>query len=308
MRKVLLMTVLLAGTWLNLAAGELNLLCIGNSFTRNATKYLPDIVKTFPDCKLNLCIVYFGGSNLEYHWYRVEATEKDPSLVFWKRNGVHATFKDLLAAEKWDVVVPIQQYGGPDAFSEAQCEPYATNLYNYVKKYSPNSKIMIHQTWAYRPDYGPLRAWAGGGYKGMYDVTYACYERMAKKFNVELLPSGAAMKLCQERHPFTPDPNFNYKKVDPKAPVESWPKEQWSMHTGPTVLPHRADKPFVIDYEHASPRGEYLMSCLWFEKLYGKDASTITFKPDILTDEEAKELRNLAHETATTFVQPKDAK
>ena len=30
---------------------ELNVLCIGNSFTRNATKFLPEIVKSFPDCE-----------------------------------------------------------------------------------------------------------------------------------------------------------------------------------------------------------------------------------------------------------------
>ncbi len=325
MKKMLLMAALLVGTFCAVAADkELNLLCVGNSFTRCATKYLPDIVKTFPDCKINLYIVYAGGTNLEYHWNRVDKAENDPNAVYCKYKGKPiATFKDLLAAEKWDVVVPIQQYGpDPETFSEAQCEPYATNLYNYVKKHSPNSEIMIHQTWAYRPDWVWLKRF--GGYQGMYDLLWNRYETMAKKFNVKLLPSGAAMKLCQDKHPFVIDPDFNYaaaefnyengKRVGSFRFFEKpgdLPKESWSMHVGPVYNKNKdgSDKyRFVVDCEHAGIRGEYIMGCLWFEMLYGKDARTITFKPEGLNDDEARELRNLAHETATTFVQPKDAK
>ena len=311
MKKMLLMAALLAGSFCAEAADkELNLLCLGNSFTRCATKYLPDIVKTFPDCKLNLYIVYAGGTNLQYHWNRVDKSENDPKVEYCRyKNKPVATFKDLLAAEKWDVVVPIQQYGQTkEIFSDAKCEPYASNLYNYIKENSPNSEIMIHHTWAYRPDW-MCHDKNFGGYQGMYDAISACYTAMAKKFNVKILPSGVAMKLCQDKHPFVRDPDFNYKNRKEAVAPAMPSNEQWSMHIGPTA-PKDKNGLFeiLIDCEHANMRGEYMIACLWFEMLYGKDATTITFKPEALKDDEAKELRKLAHETATTYVQPKDVK
>jgi len=131
------------------------------------------------------------------------------------------------------VIVPLQQYGQKPRYSEEQCEPYATKLYTYVKTNSPNSQIMIHQTWAYRPDVlpaldpknknDPLRY---DGYQGMYDTITARYFAMAKKFGLKILPSGAAMRLCQERHPLVTDPNFDYKKryYDAPLPAAEMPK------------------------------------------------------------------------------------
>ena len=32
---------------------------------------------------------------------------------------------------------------------------------------------------------------------------------------------------------------------------------------------------FIVDCEHASPLGEYLIGCVWFEVIFGKDAREI---------------------------------
>ena len=198
----------------------------------------------------------------------------------------------------------LQQYGPTkERFSDAQCEPYAGNLYRYVQTNAPGAEIMIHQTWAYREDWDGLDKF-GKTYPralAMYDVVNACHVAMAKKYNARILPSGAAMRLCQERHPFVPDPKFDYK-----TPVyPSLPQEQWSLHMGPWWRMQADGKyEYVYDWQHAGLRGEYMMGCLWFEMLFKKDARTITFKPDTLTNEEAAELRAAAHDTAATFVQP----
>lgn len=312
MRNLLVSATILAGMCCPASAREVNLLCLGNSFTRNATKYLPQIVASFPDDKLNLFIVYRGGSTLEYHWKRVEDAETNADAIYARYKGKdYKTFKDLLRAEKWDVIVPIQQYGGTkERFSEAECEPYATNLYKYVKQHAPTAEIMIHQTWAYRDEWcqqaGRRFGTAASPYQAMYDYINGTYTEMAKKFRVKMLPSGAAMKLCRERHPLVVDPKFDYKKPTyPDLPKS----EQWSLHTGPTWRTEKdGSHRFVLDCEHAGFRGEYLIGCLWFEMLFGKDARTIPYKPDNLSEEEAKELRNVAHETATTFVQPAQGK
>jgi hypothetical protein len=307
MRTLLTLATLLPAICCPASAKEVNLLCLGNSFTRNATKYLPQIVAASPGDKLNLFIVYMGGSTLEYHWERVENAESKPDAVYARYKGKdYQTFKDLLRAEKWDVVVPLQQYGGTkERFSDAECEPYATDLYHYVKRHAPAAEIMIHQTWAYRDEWcqqvGRRFGAAATPYQAMYDCINSRYTEMAKKFHVRILPSGAAMKLCRERHPLVVDPNFDYKK--PTYP--DLPKlEQWSLHAGPTWRKEKdGSHRFVLDCEHAGFRGEYLIGCLWFEMLFGKDCRSIAYRPDNLSDEEAKELRSAAHDTAATYVQ-----
>jgi len=61
MRRTLLVAVVVAGICCSTSAKELKLLCLGNSLTQNATKYLPQIVQSSPDCKLDLAIVYLAA-------------------------------------------------------------------------------------------------------------------------------------------------------------------------------------------------------------------------------------------------------
>lgn len=53
------------------------LLTIGNSFSGNATKYLPDLVKAGRHELIHRS-VSVGGASMEIHWSKVEAHEKDP--------------------------------------------------------------------------------------------------------------------------------------------------------------------------------------------------------------------------------------
>ena len=47
---------------------ELKVLTIGNSFADSVFVYLPEVAKSFPDCKLVLDRANLGGCSLLRHW------------------------------------------------------------------------------------------------------------------------------------------------------------------------------------------------------------------------------------------------
>ena len=56
---------------------HIKLLAVGNSFSANATRYLPDIVRVSGNV-LTFGHAAVGGCSLEQHWSYVEAFEKNP--------------------------------------------------------------------------------------------------------------------------------------------------------------------------------------------------------------------------------------
>ena len=61
-----------------LAAKELKVLMIGNSFSICVGKNLPRIVKSVPGLKLELTSAYIGGCPFDIHSKNLEMAEKDP--------------------------------------------------------------------------------------------------------------------------------------------------------------------------------------------------------------------------------------
>src|SRR3954470_25043058 len=88
------------------AAKTVRLFTVGNSFSGNATKFLPDLAKAGGH-NLVLRTASVGGAPLALHWGKAEAHEKDPA----DPAGLYGSKKGLreeLRAEKWDFVT-IQQ-------------------------------------------------------------------------------------------------------------------------------------------------------------------------------------------------------
>ena len=55
--------------------------------------------------------------------------------------------KQALISDDWDVVT--LQQASHFSVDKSTYSPYAEEVAKYVKKYCPNAKIYIHQTWAY---------------------------------------------------------------------------------------------------------------------------------------------------------------
>jgi hypothetical protein len=282
----------------------IKLLTVGNSFAWNATKYLERIVKSVPGCTLLMATANVGGGPLEQHYNMMKKSEKDENFKpYGFRNPVtrkysRVNLREALSAEKWDIVT-MQQYSAY-SFKRETFEPYFDKIYAYIRRYAPGAKIFIHQTWAYRLDSSHFRK-KDFTQEKMYDLLTANYLFYAGKYHCVILPSGAAFQLCRKRQKpaFTfPDPDFDYKNPE----KGTLPREPGSLNVG-----YRWTKKgkFIQDTHHANDRGCYLAGCTWFEVLFGIDARKIAFAPKSLEDKDAEFLREIAHETASTFQQEK---
>ena len=125
----------------------MNVLSIGNSFSEDATRYLHDIARADGENYYTVNL-YIGGCSLEMHNNNLISNAK---AYEWQEHGrpegKFVSIKDALLAHKWDVVT-VQQVSHL-SFDLDSYFPYVVNLVNYVKKYAPNAKIYLHQTWAY---------------------------------------------------------------------------------------------------------------------------------------------------------------
>ena len=132
----------------------MNILCIGNSFSEDACKYLHDMAAASGKDVFTLNM-FIGGCSLETHayniffnkpYYRMEYNGiDDPELC---REG---TLQEALTEREWDVIT-IQQVSRLSGIYES-FQPHLNRIIARVRDVCPNSKIMIHKTWAY-DDYG----------------------------------------------------------------------------------------------------------------------------------------------------------
>ncbi len=118
------------------------------------------------------------GSKLDYHYYKMEGTEKYPYVYPTETTTTETTinFKDKLVEEDWDIVTIQQgpsfmnngtnnnQFGldatllkalgdettmsGITGKTYTEANSYVDVLYDYIKKNKPDAKIYYHQTFA----------------------------------------------------------------------------------------------------------------------------------------------------------------
>ncbi len=284
---------------------QIKLLAIGNSFSGNTSKYLNDIVKSSGNCELVFGHAMIGGCPLEKHWNlacKNEANPEDPEGKPYMYKGKKIGLKEMLAAEKWQYVT-IQQYS-LISFKIESYRPYAKNLYDYIKKYAPDAEVVIHQTWAYRPDDKDLFKGDFNAVK-MYQQLTEAYYTIAKELGCRVIPVGSAFQLAYEspEWEFKTDPAFDY--ANPKYP--DLPQQLHSLNAGYSWKTTGETRKLGVDTHHANSAGEYLGGCVWFEFFFKEDARKIKFKPLKMTEEDAAFLINIAHKVVSDKAKPKAA-
>lgn len=265
---------------------KLRVFVIGNSFSNNATKYLPELVKEKGKL-LEIGRAEIGSGSLQNHWDGVlafEANPTDPKGLLYGGKSL----KTLLMDGNWDVV-SVQQYSLLSA-DESSYEPYATNLYDFIKKVQPKAKVVIHQTWAYRTDAKNFgRITAGGNAQSaeeMWINIEAANRKVANRLQVEVVPTGAAFWEVSA------DPKWAFvrdQSIDPDKFV--YPKvtnEPTSLHYGYTW---GADGKIAVDYNHASTAGCYLGALVWYGFSFNDDVTTVSYRPDAVSEEFAERLK-----------------
>ena len=216
----------------------MKVLSIGNSFSQDAHRYLHELAKHNGE-QLKSVNLYIGGCSLRTHY--INMLEDKPSYVFefnGQNTGLLVSIKQALISDEWDVVT-LQQASihsvKYDSFS-----PYIEALADYVRKYCPHAKILIHQTWAYEDGSERLANFQEfENAKQMLSVIVENYEKACKLINADgIIPCGEAMMKALD---------LGIEKI------------------------HR-------DTLHASlGAGRYLLALCFYKKLLGKDITADTF-------------------------------
>lgn len=301
---------------------DARLLIFGNSFSGNSTKHLAALAKEGNKTLYFLNLIK-GGCSLQQHATAVKAAEtapESPEAKFYSPGGTakekFPNVKRINAVEgigagPWDYV-SIQQYS-LISYKPETYEPYAKELIDFIRAKSPGAKIVVHETWAYRPD-DPLFKDGTFTFQEMHQGVKASYEKLADTYDALFLPIGDAFYAASQTPEWTyvPDAAFDFKNPQkgslPKQPGSLYVGWIWKKILANTATPDaapvseadatNAPTKFVLDAHHANTAGEYLGSCVWYEFLYQDDVTKLTnYVPNGLTAEQAASLRQIAHDT-----------
>ncbi len=277
------------------ATKHVRLLTVGNSFTRNANRFLPDLVEAAGH-KLTHETLLIGGSPLELHAEKALAFEQDRQHPHGRYAGGKSLQESLLADE-WDFVT-IQQVSMRSHDIDTY-RPHAGRLAGLIRRYAPQAQLLVHQTWAYRvddPRFGKESTPPGepATQEAMYRGLTDAYTKIAEELGAKRIPVGDAFFRADT------DPKFGYR-VDESFDVTTaehpaLPNQSRSLHVGWRWQKRGDTWKLGIDGHHANDAGEYLGACVWFESLFGRSPVGNRFVPEGLDAEHARFLQLVAHQ------------
>lgn len=291
--------VLVSTTALSAAERQaLKLLHIGNSFSVNATHFLPDIARAGgKDLVLGGAVI--GGCSLERHARHLkEAEAGDPQGQAYEvtdpKTGTKRmkSLPELLKEQAWDIVT-IQQWSQL-SFKPETFQPHADQLIAAVRRYAPTAEIVVHETWAYREDHEFFQRGDGFTPAAMYTRLSAAYKNFAREKGFRVLPVGDAFALARRtpRWTYQPDPTFDFKN----PPAGQVPDQRTSLNVGwQWTTDKEGKKNFTLDAIHCNAAGAYLGAAVWYQVLFGTDKVPASFVPPGLTAADTADLRVHAH-------------
>lgn len=274
-------------------------LTIGNSFSRNATHYLGDLAEAAGNRLVHGPIVV-GGASLELHVGKMQAFEKDAANT----NGFYSTKRSLkqeLQRDQWDYVT-IQQ-ASIKSHDIATYKPFANELAAYIRKYAPQAKLLVHQTWEYRvddprfkvaePKPGEPKTQAE-----MYAGLSSAYKTITAELGATRIPVGDAFHLADTdaKWGYQPDAKFDVKQAEPPA----LPDQTHSLHVGWRWVKGKNGKTTLsLDGHHANIAGEYLGACVWYEVLFNESVVGNKYVPKGLDKDYARFVQETAHKAVS---------
>jgi hypothetical protein len=166
-----------------------NILSIGNSFSRDAQRYLHRIARA-DGVVLNTYNLYIGGCPLSVH-YRNMISEKKAYNMDVNGETIDFAFslKETLLNRDWDVVT-VQQASRKSPYYETY-QPYLNKLVEYVRMCVPKAKIVVHQTWVYEQDSARLEELGYKNHVDMFIDVKEAYKKASEEIKADfIIPSG----------------------------------------------------------------------------------------------------------------------
>lgn len=132
---------------------SLRILAIGNSFSDDCLRYLPDIAQAQGEKNWIVANLYIGGCTLEMHLKN--ALDGTKAYEYRKNRGgiwmntPQVSLFDGLTDEKWDIIT-MQQASGFSGIADS----YGAlgELFRYVSERSRGARYFWNMTWAYQSD------------------------------------------------------------------------------------------------------------------------------------------------------------
>ncbi len=243
----------------------MKILCIGNSYSVGATRYLHQIASNYGD-DIDVVNLYIGGCSLERHWNNVVNKTPDYLLVV---NGCkvglpNVKIGDYINAYKWDYIT--FQQASYLSYKWESYEPFLSSLAGYAREYNPDAKFLIHQTQVCS-NTRCVQSFNISGNAEMYEKLVAAYYNAAKAIGaVGILPTGEASWLASTK----------YKVIDNL------------LYSDPG--------------SHLSRRyGEYMAGLAWYGALTGKDVSQDNYEIEGADERYTRLMRLAAQDAAEKY-------
>ncbi|QEG00331.1 hypothetical protein Mal15_44010 [Stieleria maiorica] len=272
-------------------------LTIGNSFAQNACRYLESIADSEGSCRIVIGTANIGGCTLEKHAALAEKSATDPDQKPYRGDaGKRYSLQEYLAADQWDYVT-LQQMSAL-SYKPESYHPYVEQLVAIIREHAPQAEILVHQTWAYRPD-SPLLKSDGITQQEMYRRLAAAYDSVAEQLNSRIIPVGRAFQSARNtpgREVLVIDPEFDYD--NPVHPA--LPKQTNSLVTGWSWRTDGDKKTLRLDFKHGNNQGCFLAGLVWYEVLTGNDATETSYRPQGVSEEDAAFFRRVAHQAVAS--------
>lgn len=287
-RAVLLLSALLVVAGVA-EARTLRLFSVGNSFSNNATRLLPELAKAGGH-ELIVGRAVTGGCSFERHWNAAEAFLADPEDSKGKIYSGKTLWENI-RTEKWDVIT-VQQYS-LHSTDYGTYQPFADKLHAHLRKLQPQAEIVIHQTWAYRSD-APRFGVRGDGThaatnEDMWRLSRTAYWQLAERLHARVIPVGDAFWRVNS------DPQWAYRadsSFDAKTAVHpALPSQRFSLHVG---YRWSAQQKLGLDANHANVAGEYLGALVWYGFLFEESPERLAYVPPGVDPALAAHLRRVA--------------
>ena len=279
----------------------LRVLMIGNSFSLSVMRELPNIADAQNEYALDITSMYIGGCSLERHIREYETAKKDPNHRPYKidryvtgqgrQKRIPGNLIEMLDAQKYDIIT-IQE-ASPRSMEKNGWDEYGDKLVAVVREKQPQAKLLLHQTWSYRIDAPRLKKW-NVSQDEMFARVRKVYADRAKHFGCEVIPMGEAVQIWRKKAP------MSFRRIS-GAKLKEYKRPKAPSYKGDVVGRHHwkkskksGDYVLVCDATHLNNDGNYLQGCVWFAKLFGADATKITYKPKHLKPAEAELIRKCA--------------
>lgn len=172
------------------------ILCIGNSFSQDASRYVWGISRADGQ-EIKIVNLYIGGCDLAKHYRNMMGENRAYSFEI---NGmintrVSVSIKEALLMEDWDYVT-LQQQSLQSADYET-FQPYLGSLAEYIRTMCPKAKLMMFQTWGYEEGSEKLASTVFSTHKEMFLSIKGAYEQAAREISADgIIPGGEAVLMA----------------------------------------------------------------------------------------------------------------